>query len=98
MDANEFKQKTLNALKSHASELDSMESAITNAAEKRSQIPNLKEVFIELGEAAEECGSTLEYYDANDLPVEVRDAIVLVQERISACAGALLLYSVLPDS
>jgi hypothetical protein len=49
-----FVTETIQALNSHAAELDSMYRGITAAVENRTEIPNVKDVFKEMAEASME--------------------------------------------
>jgi hypothetical protein len=92
MDAFEYKQKTINVLNGHTNELNRMEHAITAAAESKGPIPNVKEVYKELSDAAQECATTLDYYDEeNPLPLELRIAMGRLLDDIKTCTSALLL-------
>jgi hypothetical protein len=93
MNAEEFETKSLNVLKGHANELDHMETVITAAANTKKDIPNLKDILIELSETAADCRQTLDYYDETEpLPDVVRLALVRVQEAVGSCASALVLH------
>jgi hypothetical protein len=92
MEAEEYAQKTLMALRRYKNELDEMERAIMATVPKRTAISNPKGIFKELAEAARECAGTLEFYGENGpLPDEVRVAMLEVQEAIDDCASALVL-------
>jgi hypothetical protein len=91
VNAEEFKTKSINVLKGHAKELDSMEMVISAAAKKKTDIPNLKDILKELSDTATECQQTLDYYDETEpLPDVVRLALVRVQEAVGLCTSALV--------
>ena len=95
MDAEEYKTRTINVLRGHANELDSMENTIRSAAERRDAIPNVKEIYKEISDAAQECHETLDFYNKEDpFPDDVRIAMKRVQEAINHCAAALVLHQV----
>ena len=95
MGAQEFLRKTVNMLNGYANELNKMESAITAAACSAQAIPNVKEIYKELADVAEECGQTIDYYDQEEpFPAEVRTALIRVQESVRACVHALLLHHI----
>jgi hypothetical protein len=99
MNAEEFKTKTVNVMRAHANELDSMEEVIVAATKADIQIPNLKEIFKEISDTAQECQETLNFYDEDDpLPKEVRVAMKRAQEALNHCASALVLYLAVPRS
>jgi hypothetical protein len=99
MDANEFKAKAVNALRSYARELNGMEPAIMLAVKEGREVTNPKEIFKELSEAAEECRELLEYYGAADpLPDEARVAAMETLEAIRDCADALVLSAAIQGS
>jgi hypothetical protein len=93
MDAEEYARRSVQALNAHARELDAMSNAVIAAAKNRTEIPNAKEIFKEMAEASGECKSTLEYYgDDEMLPSEVRLAMERVQQELSNCSSAFVLY------
>jgi hypothetical protein len=99
MDGEEFSQKTLMALHTHQNELDQMERLIREAAQTDKVIPNLKAIFKELSDAAQECAETLEFYgEEHPLPNEVRVAMMEVQQAIGHCASAFLLIHITEGS
>jgi hypothetical protein len=66
-----------------------------NTCRLQADIPNVKEIYQELTEAAQECASTLEHYDDDDpMPSEVLTGIIRVQEAIANCTAALLLHHI----
>jgi hypothetical protein len=92
MDAKQFNEKTLNALRSYAHELNGMEQAVMLAVKETREVTNPKEIFKELSEAAEECRELLEYYHPTDpLPAETRIAAIETLAAIRDCADALVL-------
>jgi uncharacterized protein with PhoU and TrkA domain len=88
----EFATKSVQALNSHVNELESMAETILEAAQSKTAIPNLKEIFNEISDAAHECGSLVEYYGEEPMPEKVRRAIVSVQQEIRDCTGALIVH------
>ena len=92
MDAKQFNEKAVNALRSYARELNGMEPAIMLAVKEGREVANPKEIFKELSEAAEECRELLEYYDlADPLPAEVTYSSDETLAAIRDCADALVL-------
>jgi hypothetical protein len=81
-------------LNSHASELDSMYRGVMAAAQNRTEIPNIKDIFQEMADASKECDEMLEIYlgDDDPLPADVRRAIQRVQDGLYNCASALVAY------
>ena len=51
-EAEEFARKTVDILNGYTNELNAMTDAITMAAKNRAQIPNLKDVYKEISDAA----------------------------------------------
>jgi hypothetical protein len=92
MDAREFAEKTVNALRSFARELNGMEPAIMLAVKEGREVTNPKEIFQEISEAVEECRELLEYYDGADpVPADVRSAALETLAAVRNCADALVL-------
>ena len=89
-----FVSETIQALNSHAAELDSMYRGVTAAVENRSEIPNVKDIFKEMAEASRECDEMLEIYygDGDPLLADARRAIQRVQDGLSNCASAFVAY------
>lgn len=89
-----FVGETIQALNSHAAELDSMHRGITAALENRTQIPNVKDIFKEMAEASRDCDEMLEIYygDGDPLLADVRRAIQRVQDGLSNCSSAFVAY------
>jgi len=58
----QFVRETIQALNSHARELDSMYRGVMAAAENRTEIPNVRDIFKEMAEASRECDEMLEIY------------------------------------
>ena len=87
-------RETIQALNSHAAELDSMHRVVITAAENRTEIPNVKDIFKEMAEASRECDEMLEIYygDEDPLPADVRRAIQRVQDGLANCANAFVAY------
>ena len=94
MDNTDFAKETIQALNSHAAELDSMGRVVMAAAENRMEIPNVKEIFQEMAEASRECDEMLEihYGDEDPVPSNARRAIQRVQDGLSNCASAFVAY------
>jgi len=90
----DFERETIQALNSHAAELDSMYRVVMVAAKNRTDIPNVRYIFKEMAEAARECDEIFEihYGDENPLPSAVRRAIQRVQDGLSNCASAFVAY------
>src|SRR5436190_23223000 len=90
----DFVRETIQALNSHAAELDAMYRAVTAAVKNLTEIPNIKEIFQEMAEASRECDELLEIYygDEDPLRADVRRAIQRVQDGLSNCAGAFVAY------
>jgi hypothetical protein len=94
MGDDDFGRETIQALNSHAAELDSMYRGIMAAAKNRMEIPNIKDIFQEMAEASKECDEMLEIYygDEDPLPPDVRRAIQRVQDGLFNCASAFVAY------
>ena len=94
MDDADFERETIQALNSHAAELDSMYRVVMAAAKNRTDIPNVRHIFKEMAEASRECDEMLEihYGDEDPLPADVRRAIQRVQDGLSNCASAFVAY------
>ena len=90
----DFVRETIQALNSHAAELDSMYRGVMAAAKNRTEIPNIKDIFQEMAEASRDCDEMLEIYygDEDPLPSDVRRAIQRVQDGLSNCANAFVAY------
>ena len=80
MDAQEFKTKAITVLRGHTNELESMQTAIKRVVDaKQPAIPNQKDIFKAIGDTAEECRQTIEYYDEKDpMPEEVQIAVCML--------------------
>lgn len=91
---DDFVRETIQALNSHAAELDSMYRVVITAAENRMEIPNVKDIFKEMAEASRECDAMLEIYfgDEDPLSPDMRRAIQRVQDGLSNCASAFVAY------
>ena len=89
-----FVKETIQALNSHAAELDSMCRVIIAARKNRMEIPNIKEIFQEMAEASRECDEMLEIYygDESLVSPDVHRAIQRVQDGLSNCASAFVTY------
>ncbi len=90
----DFGREIIQALNSHAAELDSMYRGVMVAAKNRSEIPNITDIFQEMAEASKECDEMLEIYcgDEDPLPRDVRRAIQRVQDGLFNCASAFVAY------
>ena len=90
----DFVKETIQALNSHAAELDSMYRVVMIAAENRAEIPNAKDIFKEMAEASKECDEMLEIYFGDDDPLspEMRRAIQRIQDGLFNCASAFVTY------
>jgi len=90
----QFVRETIQALNSHAPELDSMYRGEMAAAENRTEIPNVRDIFKEMAEASRECDEMLEIYYGDEDPLlpDVRRAIQRVQDGLSNCASAFVEY------
>jgi len=90
----DFERETIQALNSHAAELDSMYRVVMAAAKNRTDIPNVRHIFKEMAEASRECDELLEihYGDEDPLPPGVRRAIQRIQDGLSNCATAFVAY------
>ena len=90
----DFVRETIQALNSHAAELDSMHRVVMVAVEARTEIPNVRDIFKEMAEASRECDEMLEIYyeDEDPLLPDVRRAIQRVQDGLSNCASAFVEY------
>ncbi len=82
------------ALNSHAAELDSMYWGIMAATKNQTEIANVKDIFQEMAEASRQCDEMLEIYlgDEDPLPLGLRPAIQRVQDGLSNCASAFVAY------
>src|SRR6266566_2955156 len=89
----DFVRETIQALNSHAAELDSMYRRVLAAAKNRTD-PNVKDIFKEMAEASRECDEMLEIYYGDEDPLlpDVRRAIQRVQDGLSNCASAFVAY------
>jgi hypothetical protein len=65
------------------------------AAQNRTEILNIKDIFQEMAESSKECDEVLEIYygDEDPLPSDVRRAIQRVQDGLFNCASALVAYT-----
>jgi hypothetical protein len=90
----DFARETVQALNSHAAELDSMYRGVMAATENRTEIPNVKHIFKEMAEASRECDEMLEIYcgDEDPLAPDLRRAMQRVQDQLSNCASAFVAY------
>jgi hypothetical protein len=90
----DFVRETIQALNSHAAELDSMYRVVMAAAKNRTEIPNVRHIFKEMAEASRECDEMFEihYGDGNPLQPGVCRAIQRVQDGLSNCASAFVAY------
>ena len=91
----DFVRETIQALNSHAAELDAMYRALTAAVKNLTEIPNIKEIFQEIwrkppGNAM----SCSKYIMAMKIQIraDVRRAIQRVLDGLSNCAGAFVAY------
>ncbi len=89
-----FVSEIIQALNSHAAELDSMYRGIMAATGNRTEIPNVNDIFKEMAEASRECDEILEIYygDGEPLLADVRQAIQRVQDGLSNCSSAFVAY------
>lgn len=94
MGDENFGREIIQALNSHAAELDSMYRGVMAAAENRTEIPNIRDIFQEMAEASKECDEMLEIYygDEDPLPSDVRRAIQRVQDGLYNCSSAFVAY------
>jgi len=60
MSDADFEKEIIQALNSHAAELDSMHRGVMAAAKNRTEIPNIKDIFQEMADAPKECNEILE--------------------------------------
>lgn len=90
----DFSEETIQALNSHAVELDSMYRGVMAAAQNRTVIPNITDIFQEMADASKECDEMLEIYlgDEDPLPADVRRAMQRVQDGLYNCASAFVAY------
>jgi hypothetical protein len=90
----DFVRETIQALNSHAAELDAMHRVVMAAAETRTEIPNVRDIFKEMAEASRDCDEMLEIYfgDDDSLSPDMRRAIQRVQDGLSNCASAFVAY------
>jgi hypothetical protein len=89
-----FVREIIQALNSHAAELDSMYRGVMEAAKNGTEIPNLKNIFQEMADASKECDEMLEIYfgDEDPVPPDVRRAFQRVLDGLSNCANAFVAY------
>jgi hypothetical protein len=89
-----FMRETIQTLNSHAAELDSMYRRVMAAAESRTEIPNVRDIFKEMAEASRDCDEMLEIYYGDEDPLlpDARRAIQRVQDGLSNCASAFVTY------
>lgn len=94
MSNEDFGRETIQALNSHAAELDSMYRGVMAAAKNRTKIPNLRDIFQEMADASKECDEMLEIHFGDDdpLPSDVRRAMQRVQDGLFNCASAFVAY------
>lgn len=94
MGDENFGREIIQALNSHAAELDAMYRGVMAAAENRTEIPNIRDIFQEMAEASKECDAMLEIYygDEDPLPPDVRRAFQRVQDGLFNCASAFTAY------
>src|SRR4051812_40561085 len=97
MNEAEYRSKSINVLKGHANELNSMYHRLFEAAKAQTPAPNIKDVFKEMADAASECGRLLEFYQDAEMPGDVRRAMRRVQEELGHCASALVLGKAIAD-
>jgi len=90
----DFVRETIQTLNSHAAELDAMHRVVMVAAEARTEIPNVRDIFKEMAEASRDCDEMLEIYFGDDDPLssDMRRAIQRVQDGLSNCASAFVAY------
>jgi len=90
----DFVRETIQALNSHAAELESMHRGVMAAAKNRTEIPNVKDIFKEMAEASRECDEMLEIYYGDEDPLlpDMRRAIQRIQDGLSNCASAFVAY------
>ena len=69
MSDADFVRETIQALNSHAAELESMYRGVMEAAKNRTEIPNVKHIFKEMAEASRECDEMLEIYYGDEDPL-----------------------------
>ena len=83
----DFVRETIQALNSHAAELDSMYRVVMAAAKNRTEIPNVRHIFKEMAEASRECDEMFEihYGDGDPLPTAVRRTIQRVRRIVQLC-------------
>ena len=94
MSDADFVRETIQALNSHAAELESMSGGVMAAASNRTEIPNVKDIFKEMAEASRECDEMLEIYYGDEDPLlpDMRRAIQRIQDGLSNCASAFVAY------
>ncbi|MDI3565415.1 hypothetical protein [Bradyrhizobium sp. Arg816] len=94
MDADErmFREKTIRALQSHITELDAMEKAVRKAAREHTEIPNLKEIVKELGDATAELRSVNNFYEDETVPHDMWNVVGHTLTALTDCNSALVLY------
>lgn len=92
MTPEEFVAKSAMALTSYATEMNSMETSITNSGSQGSSLPSPSQVFETMSDAAQECQELLEHYDDERMPRQVRDAMISAQASIKDLASALKLH------
>jgi hypothetical protein len=94
MSDADFVRETIQTLNGHAAELDSMYRGVMAAANIRAEIPNIRDIFQEMADAAKECDEILEIYYGDDDPLlaDVRRAIQRVQDGLFNCASAFVAY------
>ena len=94
MDDADFGKETIQALNSHAAELDSMYRGVMVAAQNRTEIPHIRDIFQEMADASKECDEMFEIYYGDDdpLPADMRRAIQRVQDGLYNCASAFVAY------
>lgn len=94
MGDEDLARETIQALNSHAAELDSMYRGIMAAAKSRTEIPNIKDIFQEMADSSKECDAMFEIYYGDDdpLPPDIRRAFQRVQDGLFNCASAFVAY------
>lgn len=87
----EFALKSVQVLMGHAAELDSFHNALEAGQVTHKSFGTLKDVFKQMSDAAQECGSLVEHYDDEAMPENVRGAVVGCLDSLNTALAQLVL-------
>ncbi len=93
-DTQQFEKTTVDVLNRHTNALNQIERAITAAAQKKTPVRGLKEIYKEIADSAHACETTVDYYEDEEAMSEpVRTALGRLLQDIKTCAMALVLHA-----